>query len=534
MIEHILFNGTIVTHDPDLPRVSAIALSGGRVVAYGNDSDMLALATYGTKRENLGGRLVIPGLTDAHLHWMWTARILREVDVFEIPEKQIAVQRVAERARHTPAGGWVVGYGWYQDLWSDPRFPSRHDLDPVSPDHPVYLRGKSAHAFWVNSKALAVCGITRDTPDPVGGKIGRDADGEPDGMLYETAATLVTRHMPSDSLEDIAQMMREAQGLALAAGLTGFHDFDGPDCLRALQVLKARGQLHLRALKQINDPFLDAALESGLRFGFGDDWLRIGALKMFADGALGPRTAHMLQPYEGEPENTGIIVKSGVQMYELASKASLHGLPTTIHAIGDAAVRTVLDVFERVRMEEAARGESHDQRRHRIEHVQIIHPDDVGRLAQLGIIASMQPIHATSDYPANETYWGARCDLAYNPRIQLDLGARVAFGSDSPIDTFKPLEGIYAAVARRKPDGRPGPDGWYPQNRLTMDEAIRGYTQGAAYAAGMEDRLGALRPGYLADLVVLGADIYSIPHDELLETPVVATMTGGVWRYGGV
>ncbi|MCU0464009.1 MAG: amidohydrolase [Anaerolineae bacterium] len=534
MIDTVLFNGRIVTHAPDLPRASAIAISGGRVVAYGMDDDMLDLATAHTRRENLGGRLVIPGLTDAHLHWMWTARILREVDVFEVPDKQVAVNRVAERARRLPPGGWVIGYGWYQDLWPDRRFPSRHDLDPVSPDHPVYLRSKSAHAFWVNSKALEISGITRDTPDPDGGKIGRDANGEPDGMLYENAAQLVMRHMPPDSLEDIAAMMHEAQGLALASGLTGFHDFDGPDSLRALQLLRSRDQLHLRALKQINDPYIGAAIESGLRFGFGDDWLRIGALKMFADGALGPRTAHMLEPYVGEPDNLGIIVKTGVEMYELASRASRNGLPTTIHAIGDAAVRTVLDVFERVRMEEAERGETPDQRRHRIEHVQLIHPDDVGRLAKLGIIASMQPIHATSDYPANQNYWGDRCNLAYNPRIQLDLGARVAFGSDSPVDTFKPMEGIYAAVTRRKTDGAPGPDGWYPENRLTMDETIRGYTQGAAYAAGMEDRLGALQPGYLADLVVLGADIYNIPHDELLETPVVATMTGGVWRYGGV
>lgn len=534
MIDHILFNGRIVTHDSDLPRVSAIAISGGKVVAFGTDTDMLDLATSDTRKDNLGGRLVIPGLTDAHLHWMWTARILREVDVFEVPDKQVAIQRVAERAGRLPHGAWVIGYGWYQDIWPDRAFPTRYDLDDVAPYHPVYLRSKSAHAFWVNSKALEVCGITRDTPDPDGGKIGRDANGDPDGMLYETAATLITRHIPADSLEDIAEMMDEAQGLALAAGLTGFHDFDGPDCLRALQLLKSRDKLHLRVLKQINDPFIDAAIESGLRFGFGDDWLRIGALKMFADGALGPRTAHMLEPYIGEPDNYGIIVKSGVEMYEQASKASKHGLPTTIHAIGDAAVQTVLDVFERVRMEEAERGESTDQRRHRIEHVQIIHPDDVGRLAKLNIIASMQPIHATSDYPANQDYWGARCNLAYNPRIQLDLGARVAFGSDSPIDTFKPLEGIYAAVTRRKTDGRPGVDGWYPENRLTMDETIRGYTVGPAYAAGMENRLGALRPGYLADLVVLGADIYNIPHDELLDTKIVATMTGGVWRYGGV
>ena len=532
MIDTILFNGKIITHDAKYPRVSALAISGGKVVAIGGDTEVLDLATHNTRRENLGGRLVIPGLTDAHLHGMYTARVLRDVDVFEVP-KQVAIDRVAERARRMPPGTWIIGTGWTQEVWPDKRFPSRADLDAVAPDHPVYLRSKSIHAYWVNSKALEIAGITRDTPDPEGGHILHDHDGEPTGVLVENP-TLITKHIPPMSLNDTVEAMREVQTLMLESGLTGWHDFDGPDCLRALQTLRGRGGLHMRVVKNVNDPYIEHMIAMGLRWGFGDAWIRLGGLKMFADGALGPRTAHMIEPYIGEPENFGVVVMPKEEMLRLASLASANGIPSTIHAIGDMAVRNVLDVYQTVRAEEAARGERPDQRRHRIEHVQVIHPADLGRLAQMHIVASIQPIHATSDWQMADVYWGERSRLAYNARAQIDLGAPVAFGSDSPVDTFKPLEGIYAAVARRRADGSPGPDGWYPENKLTMDETIRGYTEGPAYAAGMERELGKLAPGYWADLVLWGMDLYAAALDELLDARVLGTMTGGVWRYGGV
>ncbi|MFO7322837.1 MAG: amidohydrolase family protein, partial [Chloroflexota bacterium] len=287
-------------------------------------------------------------------------------------------------------------------------------------------------------------------------------------------------------------------------------------------------------LKQITLDWFEAALQSGLRRGFGDDWIRIGGLKLFADGALGPRTAYMIAPYEGEPDNFGIVVTDKEEMAELVSRASAAGLPSTIHAIGDRAVHDVLDVYAAVRREEAARGETPDTRRHRIEHLQLIHPDDKTRLAELRLIASMQPIHATSDMEMSDRYWGERSRWAYNPRIQIDQGVVVAFGSDSPVDTFDPIAGIHAAVTRRRADGSPGPEGWYPEARLTVAEALHGYTIGPAYAAGMENRLGRLAPGYLADLVVLNADPFNTPPDELLSLKVQATMVGGVWQYGEV
>jgi predicted amidohydrolase YtcJ len=534
MIERILINGSIYTQSITMPRATALAISQGRIVAVGSDDDILALATSGTVKQNLEGKAVIPGLTDAHIHWQWTARALQEVDVFEVPNKHVAVQRVADRATTTTPGQWITGHGWAQAYWPDLAFPSVADLDAVTPANPVYLRAKSGHAAWVNSRALEIAGITADTPDPEGGQIGRDEHGQPNGLLFETAMGLVSSRIPSPTLDQIADQMAQSQKVALASGLTGFHDFDGPECMRALQVLRERGDLHLRVLKNVNKEWIHHALELGVRRGFGDDWIRIGALKIFADGALGPLTALMIEPYEGQPQNFGIAVTEEDEMRELVSKASAAGLPSTIHAIGDCAVRRVLDVYEHVRKEEAARGEAPSTHRHRIEHVQVIHPQDKHRLAELNLIASMQPLHATSDYEMADRYWGARCDLAYNARLQIDQGVVVAFGSDSPIDPFPPLGGIYAAVTRRRPDGTPGEDGWYPELRLTMAEALYGFTIGPAYAAGMDDRLGRLAPGYLADLVVLDRDLFAISPDEILDVEVVATMVGGEWRFGGL
>lgn len=534
MIDRIIYNGNIRTLDEREGRVNALAIAQGRVIACGTDDAILALETPDTIKENLQGQTVIPGLTDAHLHWRWTARALQEVDVFEVPSRQVALERVQQRVANIPRDEWVTGHGWSQEFWPNKSFPTAVELDRVSPNNPVFLRAKSGHAAWVNTQALKRAGVTADTPDPEGGHIGRDEHGEPNGILYETAMQIVGQHVPEPGVEQIAEQMKQAQKLALAAGLTGFHDFDGPDCLFALQLLRERGELALRVVKNINDDWIDHAHALGLRWGFGDDWIRLGGLKIFADGALGPRTALMVDPYEGEPENYGIVVTDKEEMQQLVSKASRLGFPATIHAIGDRAVHDVLDVYNTVRAEENQRGETPEQRRHRIEHVQIIHPDDIDRLAELKIIASMQPIHATSDYPMADAYWGERSQYAYNPRMQLDRGVVVAFGSDSPVDPFEPLNGIYAAVTRRRPDGSPGPDGWYAEARVSVAEAVRGWTFGPAYAAGMEDRLGKLAPGYLADLVVLDRDLFRIPHDEILDVGVVATMVNGQWRHGGI
>ena len=529
MIQTILFNGNIITLDELNPRASALAISYGRVMAQGQNTEILRLADSSTVTFNLDGKSVLPGLVDAHLHWEAQARALKSVNVFEVPSKAAAVERVAERARRSPAGEWITGQGWAQDLWDDRAFPDKNDLDQVAPRNPVFLAAKSGHAGWANSAALTAVGITDSTTDPDGGQIVRNANGAATGLLLETAMDIVQDQIPNPTPDQLADMMADAQARALRCGLTMIHDFDEPSCLVALQILRERGQLDLRVVKQINQRWLDAALDSGIRRDFGDDWIRIGALKLFADGALGPKTALMFEAYEGEPDNLGMAVVEKEEMVELVSRASANGLPSSIHAIGDRAVHDVLDVFEIVRREEAARAETRGSRRHRIEHVQIIHPQDVGRLAELDVIASMQPIHATSDMVTADRYWGARNRYAYNPRLQLDRGARVAFGSDAPVEPFDPFLGIHAAITRQR-DGRPE-SGWYPEARLTLHESLLGYTQGPAYAAGMEDRLGKLSAGYLADLIVLDRDITQIEPPAIPELKILGTMVGGRWRY---
>jgi len=533
-IDRVLYNGMIHTLNDAQPRASALAIANGRLVAVGSDDEILALAGAETIQENLNECYVIPGLTDAHIHFMGTTGLLHQVNIFDVPTKAEAIRLTAERAAVTPVGEWVEGYGWWQENWADRQFPTAYDLDALVPHHPVFLRARSGHAAWVNSLALRLCGIDRDTPDPDGGQLERDDDGNPTGILYEwSALALVSDHIPEKTPDQLANQMKNTQALLLSLGVTGLHDFDNPSCLAALQVLRERGDLSLRIVKHINKAFLDAALESGLRAGFGDDWIRIGALKLFADGALGPRTAAMIEPYEGEPDNTGIIVIDKEEMIISALRASRAGLASTVHAIGDRAVHDVLDMFEIVRRDEADRGVAQSARRHRIEHVQLIHPDDAGRLAALKLIASMQPIHATSDYEVADRYWGERSAFAYNPRLQLDQGVVVVFGSDSPYDILDPIKGIHAAITRRRADGSPGVNGWYPNARLSLEETLRAYTIAPAYAAGMENRLGQLKAGFYADLVVLDHDWSAIEPDLILQTRVIGTMVNGDWRHGG-
>ena len=531
MIDRLIVNANVYTLASNQPRASAVAISTERIVAVGDD-DLRSLATAQTEIDDLRGAMVIPGLTDAHIHWQWTSSSFHDIHLHDTPSKEEALKKVADAAQRAKPGEWLVGRGWAQAAWPGGAFPTAADLDSVAPHNPIYLSARSGHAAWVNSTVLRLAGITDGLPDPEGGSIQRDAAGHATGILFEAPAmSFAFRQIPDLSMTELAEMMEEAQVRAWQCGLTGIHDFDDPDAFEALQYLHQQGKLGLRVVKNINKPYIDHALALRLRWGFGDDWLRLGGLKIFADGALGARTALMIDPYEGEPDNRGIVVTDKEEIYEKVSAASKAGFPSTIHAIGDRAVHDVLDVYEMVRHEEADRGVRPDERRHRIEHVQLIHPSDARRLAELDVIASMQPIHATADYQMADRYWGARSQWSYNARLQLDSGAKVAFGSDSPVEPFEPLKGIHAAVTRRRVDGSPGPDGWYPKLRLTVDEAIRGYTQGPAYAAGMESRLGQIAPGYLADLVVFDRDLYQTPPDELLDVKVLGTMVGGTWRH---
>jgi predicted amidohydrolase YtcJ len=315
--------------------------------------------------------------------------------------------------------------------------------------------------------------------------------------------------------------MREAFTRAWQLGLTAIHDMDGERAFAAYQRLQLLGPLGLRVIKYLPADMIDDALDLSRRVPNEDDWLRIGGIKVFADGALGARTAAMLAPYDGEPDNVGILTTENQGLRELAEKAISGGLPLAVHAIGDRANRMVLDVFAAV----GARGRT--RRPHRIEHVQLLHPDDLGRLARCGLVASMQPSHAVQDRAMAERYWGARCATAYAWHSLLDAGTALAFGSDAPVEDPNPFFGIHAAVTRRSLDREDDRDGWYPGERISVQEAVHAYTLGAAYAGGMEDRLGSLAPGKLADLVVLDRDVFRCDPSEIVGTRVLATMING-------
>lgn len=526
MTNIVLYNGNIHTMDPSHPRATALAIAGNRIAAVGDDAEMRALLGRDGQAVNLEGRTAVPAFTDSHLHFMSWGLSLRQIDLAGVPALEEALGRVAARAEATPAGQWLTGRGWDHSLWRGGGFPTRHDLDGVAPHHPVWLRRKCGHAGWANSRALALAGVTAATPDPPGGAIEHDAGGEPTGILKDTAMDLVSSLIQEPTLDEAAEAIQAATAAAHRHGLVNVHTMEGPAAFRAFQHLHAGGELQMRVLIQIPEENLEAAVRLGLRSGLGDERLRIGGVKIFADGALGARTAAMLAPYEGYPGDRGIVIADGGALTAMVRQASRAGLAAFVHAIGDRANRDVLDAVEASR-----RAGEGLHLRHRIEHVQILHPDDVPRLARLGVVASMQPLHATQDMLLADALWGDRCAGAYAWRSVLDSGAVLAFGSDAPVEDLSVIAGIHAAVTRRRPDGSPGPEGWIPQERLSAEEALRAYTVGAAYAGGEEAIKGSLSPGKLADVAVLSRDILAIPPDEILETEVVATLLDGRFVY---
>lgn len=521
----VIYNARLYTLDPAHPTASSILIDQGKVIALGDD--ITEHLTGKIEKLDLEGRTVIPGLTDAHIHLDQYSLGLQKVNC-ETATRSLCLERVAERASQTAPGEWILGHGWNQNEWEQ-GFGSAADLDAVTQQHPVYLTAKSLHAGWTNSLALKLAGISAATVDPAGGRIGRDVRGQPDGILFENAMGLVSAVIPEPNPEQVAEAIRAAQVKLWRFGLTGVHDFDRRRCFIALQHLRDRGELHLRVLKSLPLEDLSHAIMLGLRTGFGDDMLRIGGIKAFADGALGPRTAAMLQPYEGEPDNRGMLLLDCEELFDYGKQAVENGLSLAVHAIGDRANHEVLEAFTRLRQLESMRGIA--PLRHRIEHVQIIHPQDASRLAELGIFASMQPVHATSDMLMADRFWGDRARFSYAWRTQLKAGTRLAFGSDAPVESPNPFWGMHAAITRRRRDGSPGTQGWYPEQKLSLEEALQAFTSGPAYLAKMENKLGKISPGYLADLIVVDTDLFSCKPEQIRDLHPVATMVAGEWVY---
>lgn len=511
------------------PTATALVASGGRLVAVGADADLTA-AFPQARRIDLLDLHVLPGLIDAHVHVVSYGMGLLQVELRETRSIGEAARLMGQRAAQLPAAAWVLGRGWDKNVWAEGRPPTRADLDAVTADRPAAATSKDGHVLWVNSAALARAGITRSTPDPPGGAIGRDAAGEPDGLLKEEAKTLVQRVIPDPAATMRERAVQEAQSAFHRLGLTGVHAFTGAsaedaDQFATLQRLHARGELAIRTVATVPDRLLEVAAAAGTRTGAGDLMLRVGPLKIFADGTLGSQTASMLEPFEGQPDNVGIRVRTSDEIDALVRRAVEAGLWTAIHAIGDRANHEVLNVLERHLAASRRAGA-----RHRIEHVQLLHPADLPRLARLGVVASMQPVHATADRDIADRYWGERARWSYAWQSLAASGAVLAFGSDAPVETPDPWRGLYAAVTRRRED-EPHRDSWHPQERLSLTQALRAYTQGPAFAAGCEAWQGTLEPGRVADFIVLDCDPYAGPPETLLQVRVLATVVDGRVRH---
>lgn len=528
----LLYNAKIYTLDAQQPIVSAIAIENDRIRAIGNKETLGSSFDNSFAQIDLQQKVVLPGLIDAHIHLEKYAHNLQKVNC-ETSTLAECLQRVAKQVFLSTPGEWILGHGWNQNDW-EKGFGSRFDLDSISPLHPVYLTAKSLHAAWVNSLALQVSGISAQTSDPPGGKIGRLENGEPNGILYESAMELVADAIPRATPKLTAQAIKEALPQLWSMGLTGAHDFDQKLCFQALQLLREDGDLQFRVLKSIPLENIHQAVDLGLKTGFGDDFLRIGSIKAFADGALGPRTAALFQPYANDPENRGMLLLDAEEIYEYGKIAVENGLSLAIHAIGDRANHEVLNAYAQIRQLEESlleTGQINTIGRHRIEHVQLLHPEDAPRLAELEILASMQPIHATSDMYMADTNWQERAAYSYAWKTQLGYGARLVFGSDAPVESPNPFLGLHAAVTRQRADGSPGKYGWYPEQKINIQEAIQAYTIGAAYAAGSEKYQGKLLPGYYSDLIVLESDPFSSEPEELRDMSPTATMVAGRWVY---
>lgn len=515
-----LYNGAVLTMDPLRPVTEAVLLRDGRVFACGSSQEILALAP-DARLVDLGGRTALPGLEDAHLHLCMHGAALGQVDLTRAGSLPQALVLLREFAAGQPGSGWLLGGGWDHNLWPQPTLPTCHDLDRAIADRPVALDSKDRHSLWVNSIVLRLAGIGADTPDPAGGRIWRDAWGAPTGILSENARNLVTAAIPPATRDDWRRAARAALADCARYGITALHNCEGTESFRALAELEQACELTARVWHLLPLRALEEAVACGLLTGYGSERLRIGHVKMFADGALGSATAEMLAPYEGRPGHYGVVATDTKTMLEAVRLAARNGIASAIHAIGDGANRRVLDIYAQVA------SELPDVRlRQRIEHVQLLAEQDVPRLAQLGVIASMQPIHATQDRVMAERQWGARCRHAYAWRSVLSSGARLAFGTDAPVESLNPMLGLYAAVTRRSANGEPA-GGWYPSERLELDEALRAYTLEAAYAGYGENARGSLVPGKLGDVTVLSRDITAGPPETLLRTEADLTILGG-------
>jgi predicted amidohydrolase YtcJ len=522
----ILLNGVVYTMDPALPWAEAVGVKDGRILAVGSSVEIQALAGEETEVVELKGAMVLPGFIDAHTHFLNGGFSLADIQLRDADSREEFIARIRARVDQIEKGDWILNGDWDHTLFDPPQLPAREWIDGFTRDTPVCVNRLDGHMVFANSRALELAGITKDTPTPLGGEIVKDSvTGELTGILKDEAMGLVTRHIHEPSLSEKLSAARAALAHAASMGVTSVHDMAYRDNFHVYQELLKEGGLTARLCVYIPIAEIDGAPPLELGDSPDRDWLKIGGLKGFVDGSLGSFTALFLEPYTDDPRKSGIQVADmypeGI-MEQRIRKADRQGLQVAIHAIGDKANRIILDIFEKVVRENGER-----DRRWRIEHAQHLHPEDITRFSRLGILASVQPYHAIDDGRWAETKIGPRrARTTYAFRSLLEGGASLVCGSDWTVAPLDPLAGIYAAVTRRTLDGV-HPQGWVPQEKISLEEAIKGYTLNGAYSEFAEDRKGSITPGKLADLVVINRNLFEIPVEDINQVRVKMTVSGG-------
>jgi predicted amidohydrolase YtcJ len=504
-----------------------VAVRGDRIVFVGSNQEANVLRGDRTRVIDVAGKTVIPGMSDSHGHLTGLGSALRTVDLVGTRSYDEVIERVARRARQLPAGSWVIGRGWDQNDWPDTRFPTHERLSTAVPDHPVVLTRVDGHAIFVNARAMQQAGINKGTPDPAGGRIIRDANGEATGVFVDNAMLLVRRAVPAETRAETREGVRLAMRELNRLGLTSIHDAGvGCNTIRLYEEMARAGELTARNYVMVagrESACLDEMLKAGPRNNVdGKHLLAVRAIKLSADGALGSRGARLIEPYADEPNHTGLELIPPQLIKDVAVRALRSGFQLNVHAIGDGANRTVLDAFE-----SALREVPKADHRFRVEHAQILHANEIPRFARLGVIPSMQAVHQTSDmYWAENRLGWTRIQGAYAWRSLLNSGVIIPGGSDFPVESADPLQSFHAAVSRQDANGWPL-GGWLPQQRMTRDEALNHLTIWPAYASFREDLVGSITNGKLADIVVLSHDIMTVPVEEILATRVELTIVNG-------
>jgi hypothetical protein len=520
----VFTNAKVWTVDKSKPRAEAVAVLNGKVLAVGTSREVEAYASPKTVRVDLEGRLMLPGLIDNHTHFMSGGFQLQSVNLRYADNEQEFKRDIKERATQYP-DRWITGGDWDHDRWSGGNLPTRGLIDDVTPNTPVFVNRYDGHMALANSYALKLAGVTKNTPDPPGGTIVRDPKtGEPSGILKDEAMSFVYKIIPDASPEEMMDAARRSLDEARKYGLTGIQDMSSPADLRVYQKLRDEGALTTRLYCRLPISQSEHLAASGIMVPFGDEWIRIGSMKAFADGSLGSSTALFVEPFTSDPSTHGlpsdIVIDGRLEKWALAADKA--GLQLSIHAIGDSANSLMLDLFERILKENPTW-----DRRFRLEHAQHIQSKDFSRFARLGVIASVQPYHAIDDGRWAEKRIGhKRCETTYAFRTFLDHNVTLCFGSDWTVAPLNPLLGIYAAVTRRTLDSA-NPDGWFPEQKISVEEAVEAYTINNAYAAFEENEKGSITPGKFADLVVLSDDILSIDPVKIENATVHMTVLGG-------